>query len=70
MKGSDIEEELEKSNKAIHILGGKLDKVDIFLLPNSDMVRNIVIIRKIKETNNKYPRKAGMPSKMPLGKSN
>ena len=66
MKGSDIEEELEKSNKAIHILGGKLDKVDIFLLPNSDMVRNIVIINKVSNTPNKYPRKAGTPSKKPI----
>ncbi len=66
MKGSLIEEELEHSKNAIKILGGKVEKVDEFDLPNSDISRNIVLINKIKETPNKYPRKAGEPSKKPL----
>ena len=66
MKGSLIEEELENSKNAIKILGGKIEKVDEFDLPNSDISRNIVLIDKIKETPNKYPRKAGEPSKKPL----
>ena len=66
MKGSLIEEELENSKNAIKILGGKIERVDEFDLPNSDISRNIVLIDKIKETPNKYPRKAGEPSKKPL----
>ena len=66
MKGSLIEEELELSKNAIKILGGKVEKVDEFNLPNSDISRNIILIDKIKETPNKYPRKAGEPSKKPL----
>ncbi len=66
MKGSLIEEELEHSKNAIKILGGKVEKVDEFDLPNSDISRNIILINKIKETPNKYPRKAGEPSKKPL----
>ena len=66
MKGSLIEEELENSKNAIKILGGKIEKVDEFDLPNSDIGRNIVLISKVKETPNKYPRKAGEPSKKPL----
>lgn len=66
MKGSDIEEELENSKKAIDILGGKIEKVEKFTLANTDMKRNIIIIRKIKETPSKYPRKAGTPSREPL----
>lgn len=68
MKGNDIEEELEQAKFAIKELGGKIVKVERFNLPNSDMERNIIIITKIKETPNRYPRKAGMPSKMPLFK--
>ena len=68
MKGNDIEEELEQAKFAIKELGGKIEKVERFNLPNSDMERNIIIITKIKETPNRYPRKAGMPSKMPLFK--
>ena len=66
MKGSLIQEELENSKNAIKILGGKIEKVDEFDLPNSDISRNIVLIDKIKNTPNRYPRKAGEPSKKPL----
>lgn len=66
MKGSLIQEELENSKNAIKILGGQIEKVDEFDLPNSDISRNIVLIDKIKTTPNRYPRKAGEPSKKPL----
>lgn len=66
MKGSEIEQELEQAKFAIKELGGKIEKVEKFTLPDSDMERNIIIIKKIKETSNKYPRKAGMPSKDPI----
>ncbi len=66
MKGSDIEEELENGKNAIKVLGGKIDNIDEFLLPDSEMKRNIIIIRKEKETSNQYPRKAGTPAKEPI----
>lgn len=66
MKGSEIKQELENSRRAIQILGGKIDKVEEFVLPESDIKRNLVFIKKIKETPNKYPRKPGMPAKEPL----
>lgn len=66
MKGSEIKEELENSKKAIEILGGKIEKVEEFTLLESDIKRNIVIIKKIKQTPSKYPRKAGTPAKEPL----
>lgn len=66
MKGNNIEEELANSKKAIHILGGKLEKIDELYLPQSDIKRNIIIIRKIEDTSSKYPRKAGVPSKNPI----
>lgn len=66
MKGSNIKEEIENSNKALEILGGNIEKIEEITLPNSDIKRNIIIVRKIKNTPNKYPRKAGIPSKEPL----
>lgn len=66
MKGSEIKEELENSKKAIEILGGKIDDQIEFILPESDIKRNIIIIKKIKTTPSKYPRKAGTPAKEPL----
>ena len=66
MKGNVIEEELNNSKNAINILGGKVIKTDKFNLPDTDIERNIIIIEKQKSTPNKYPRKAGIPSKEPL----
>ena len=66
MKGSTIDEELEESKKAINVLGGKILNIDEFNLPSSDIKRNIVIIEKVKNTPNKYPRKPGTPAKEPI----
>lgn len=66
MKGNNIKEELDKSGKAIKVLGGKLEKVEEFVIPNTDYKRNIIIIKKEKSTPIKYPRKAGIPSKEPI----
>ena len=66
MKGPNIEEELKNAENAIVELGGSLEKVDNFYLPNSDIERNIIIIKKIKKINDKYPRKAGTPAKEPI----
>ena len=66
MKGSSVEEELSNGKKAIKVLGGKIKNIDEFVLPDSDMSRNVIIIDKIKNTPNKYPRKAGIPVKEPL----
>lgn len=66
MKGNSIEEEINNSKNAIQELGGKIENIDEFNLPNSDIQRNLIIIRKIKETPIKYPRKAGTPAKEPI----
>ncbi len=66
MKGSNIEEEIENSKNAISILGGKIEIIEEFCLPGTDMVRNIIVITKINNTPAKYPRKAGTPSKEPI----
>ena len=66
MKGSNIEEEINNSKKAIEVLGGKIEKIEEFFLPNSDIKRNIIVIRKVTETPLKYPRKPGTPSKEPI----
>ena len=66
MKGANLKEELDKAKNAIQELGGKIEIIDNFYLSNNDNERNIVIIKKIKETKSKYPRKAGIPSKEPL----
>lgn len=65
MKGPKALEEIEKSKKAIEILGGKLEKIENIKI-EEDMERNIIIIKKIKNTPKAYPRKPGKPSKNPI----
>lgn len=66
MKGSNIEGELETSKNAINILGGRIENIEEFTLPRTDIARNIIVITKINTTPAKYPRKAGTPSKEPI----
>ena len=68
MKGPNINEEVKTAEKAINILGGKIEKIENFILPYEEekIERNVVIIKKVNTTEAKYPRKAGIPSKQPL----
>lgn len=65
MKGSNIEE-IKDATNALNELGGKIEKIENIVLPNTNIQRNIIIVEKIKETSKKYPRKAGIPKKEPL----
>lgn len=58
--------EMDAGKKAIFLLGGKVEKQVEFILPESDIYRNLVVIDKTNKTPGKYPRKAGLPSKEPL----
>ena len=65
-KSADSDAEIQEGKKAISILGGKLINIDKFKLPDSDLGRALVCIKKVKDTPKKYPRKAGTPAKLPL----
>ena len=60
------EEEEKEAGKAIALLGGTIEKTDSFTLPGSDMERSIIVVRKIRPTPARFPRKAGTPSKTPI----
>lgn len=66
MKAANADEELKAAGTAIKQLGGRLDSIHSFTLPIEDSDRNIVIVKKIKKTPNKFPRKPGVPNKQPL----
>lgn len=66
MKGNNAEEEIKDAQKAIKELGGEIIKIEKIILPELKLERNIVIIKKIKQTPNKYPRKPGTPQKEPI----
>lgn len=66
-KSGSVDQELIQAEKAIKILGGQREEVVRFSLADTDMDRSFVVIHKAKPTPKKYPRKAGLPSKEPLG---
>ena len=66
MKAGNASQEIEGAKKAIKTLGGNINNIEEFNLPQSDIGRTIIIIDKIKETPGKYPRKPGTPSKEPI----
>ncbi|MFJ8259122.1 16S rRNA (guanine(527)-N(7))-methyltransferase RsmG [Peribacillus asahii] len=66
MKAASANEEIEVGKKAIVTLGGKVEEVHSFSLPEEHSDRNIVIVKKIKSTPKKYPRKPGTPNKQPI----
>lgn len=66
MKSIKGQEEIKDANKALIVLNGTIEKNVEITLPNTDIKRNIIIIKKEKETNKIYPRKAGTPSKAPI----
>lgn len=65
-KSGEIDEEVQQAKKAIHILGGELEEVIKFQLPDTEINRSFVKISKVQNTQKKYPRKAGLPAKEPL----
>ena len=66
MKGSDAQAEAAQAARAIHMLGGVLERIDPVTLPGIPDERALVIIRKAKPTPALYPRPAGKPRTSPL----
>ena len=66
MKGPSGADELKNASNALEILGGNLEKNEKFELPYNFGTRNILIIKKIKLTDLKYPRRSAKITKTPL----
>lgn len=61
----DCEEEIKEAEKAIAVLGGKIERIEKYNLPDGDK-RSIIVIKKIKNTPPKYPRGQGKERKLPI----
>lgn len=69
-KKGDIDKEVDRAEKAIATLGGKLDQIKKIELDEFDDARYLVIIDKIYRTPNKYPRRPGVPKRRPIQEVN
>ena len=60
-KADGCDEEVKTASKAVNILGGKIRKIESYVIPDTDICRKFVVIDKLRNT-----RKAGLPTKEPL----
>ena len=65
-KKGAIEDEINHSNKATSLMGGKLREVKRIDMEEFPDKRYLVIIEKLSATPPQYPRRSGIPAKRPL----
>lgn len=65
-KSGESTDELNDAKHAIKLLGGNIETETALKLPESDIERKLVAVKKVKNTPSQYPRKAGTPTKDPL----
>jgi 16S rRNA (guanine527-N7)-methyltransferase len=65
-KKGGIDQEINRAQEAIAILGGKLDQIEKIELDEFKDARYLVIIDKIYPTPGKYPRRPGVPKRRPI----
>ncbi len=65
MKSVKTDEEINEAEKAISILGGKIEKIHSFELGDAGE-RTLIIIKKISHTPPKYPRPSAKIAKQPI----
>lgn len=65
MKGQEIEQELDEARNAIGMLGGRVQEVLKYALPDGSG-RSVVVVRKISQTPSNFPRMPAKIAKKPL----
>lgn len=65
-KGENAPAEVHRARDAIHILGGRVERLVQVDLHGLAETRYLVVVRKVAATPHKYPRRPGMPAKRPL----
>lgn len=65
MKSVRSEEEIAEAQSAIRLMGGRIDKILSFTLPQAGE-RTLICIKKISQTPAKYPRPSAKIAKQPL----
>lgn len=66
MKGPGYKEEIGEAKKAISLLGAKVERVVEMTIPETDIERNIIVLKKVKPTSPKFPRSPVEIDRSPL----
>lgn len=67
LKGPAAEEEYKEAKRAVSILGGECEGIDEAEIPYTDLHHKIIMVKKVRQTPMKYPRKPGIATKNPVG---
>ena len=65
-KSGKADEEIAQARSAVKKLGGEMQDIIVKFLPETDVERTFVPVKKLAATAKQYPRKAGLPGKEPL----
>lgn len=65
-KGPNFKKEMEDAKEIIKRCGGKLENIFLYTLPYANKERSLLIFKKIGKTEDRFPRKAGIPQKRPF----
>lgn len=66
MKGPDCKAEVDEAKCAVALLGGELESVEDYTIPGTEIVHSAVMIRKVKDSPARYPRRWAQIKKQPL----
>lgn len=66
MKGPEPEEELKEAGRGLALLGGRVEKLEKYAIPGTDVVHSAVFIRKVSPTPARYPRRWAQMKSKPL----
>lgn len=64
-KAFDCDDEIKEAEKAIQILGGRIEKIYEYST-SEEIKRKIIVVKKIENTGAKYPRGKNLPKTAPL----
>ncbi len=65
-KGPNFNQELAEAEEILTYCGGTLVEIIHYKLPKSGKNRSILVFKKVAATNERFPRKAGIPQKRPI----
>ena len=66
MKGTDHAEELAEAKRAVRVLGGEIESERDYTIPGTEIAHSAILIRKVADTPQKYPRRWAQIKKTPL----
>lgn len=66
LKGPAISDELREAEKCISLLGGEVEQIYEYSVPGVELSHNIAVIKKVRSTPKKYPRRFAIIKKSPL----